>query len=50
MLWELINHGSLWPWEWPVFIACALILIAGPTVIWLIWVTRPKDGGHDGQE
>lgn len=51
MLWELIDHGSLahW-WEYPFFVLLMLILVVGPTAIWLIWITRPRNGGHDGQE
>jgi hypothetical protein len=50
MLWELVNHGGLshW-WEWPVFIACMLVLVAGPTAIWLImWATNPRR--HNGED
>jgi hypothetical protein len=47
MLWELLAKGTLPPLEFAAFVACCLVLVAGPTAIWLIWITRPRDGGHD---
>lgn len=42
MLFQLMDTGSLWPWEWPVFITCVLILVIGPTAIWIIWTTNRR--------
>lgn len=49
MIWELLHTGTLarW-WEWPAFIACVVVLACAPTAIWVIWRTRPRDGGYDG--
>jgi hypothetical protein len=41
MLWDLLNKGTLPPWDFAVFVALMLVLMAGPVVIWLIWTTRP---------
>lgn len=51
MLWELMANGHLRTYAGYVpFVACFLILVAGPVSIWLLWPWRARMRHEDKED